>query len=92
MTPEQKKIEAAGAALLPESKRDAFYLGAISPEAKNYWQKGMYTGKEVLSLLKRIGREITYPETYYEPVDTDENDDKYFNGEVEDWFEQNKKK
>ena len=92
MTAEQKKIEEAGKSLLPEGKRDAFFLGAISPQAKEYWQKGMYTEEEVLSLLKRVGREITYPETYYEPVDTDENNDKYFNGEVEDWFEQNKKK
>lgn len=105
MTPEEKKIEevANNHCLYERGNCDEddrlcnlsdhmFVIGAKSDAAKEYWQKGMYTEEEVLLLLKRVGKEISYPETYYEPSDTDENNDKYFDSEIEDWFNQNKKK
>ena len=88
MTPEQKKIETAGAALLSESKRDAFYLGAISPEAKNYWQKGMYTEEEVLALFENWLNTKINEELMVISGELDCLEGVTFS----DWFERNKKK
>ena len=54
-------------------------FGAKSPEAKAYWQKGMYTEEEVYSLIKKYHAVFAT----YSTMNLDLTDK---------WFEQNKKK
>ena len=71
-----------------EQKKESFIAGAKSDAAKNYWQKGMYTEEEVLTLFEnwlntKINEELM--------VISGELD--YLEGVTfSDWFEQNKKK
>lgn len=72
----------------PESGREhgsesSFRDGALSPEAKEYWQQGLYTEEEV----KRMSRNAFHNGLSTSPLSYD-YDGNYF----EKWFEQNKKK
>lgn len=62
---------------------NAFIVGAKSPEAKQYWQQGMYSEEEVLNLI-RDAIEYGYNACY----------DKKGIGDVmiNKWIEENKKK
>lgn len=55
---------------------DTFIQATLSPEAKEYWQQGMYTEEEVLVLLFAYMWNSVGPNTLT----------------VSEWFEQNKKK
>ena len=55
----EKKIEEAAKMYVAKNRQiaseesiESFIDGAKSPEAKEYWQHGMYTEKEVFELLK----------------------------------------
>ena len=52
----------------------------------------LYTEDEVKALLLKCQKEVIYPETYYEPCNSDELNKTTFLKEFNDWFEQNKKK
>jgi hypothetical protein len=58
----------------------AFEEGALSPEAKEYWQQEMYTKEEILKLLNKYTRYVQ---------DQDINEAGIF---PDKWLEQNKKK
>ena len=51
-----------------------------------------YTEEEVKHLLLKCQSEVLYPETHYEPCNSDEDNEKIFLSEFSEWFEQNKKK
>lgn len=98
MTPElEKKIEQAAklycqdlyhGEFLTMVIKEVFILGAKSPEAKEYWQKGMYTEEEVKKLIAlKYMRDYNdeYPEYLSMTIEESLN-------EIGDWFEQNKKK
>jgi hypothetical protein len=61
----------------------AFIIGAKSPEAKEYWQKGMYTEEEVKELFINRSKKFS---TSVEPFNA------ILLKQDLDWFEQNKKK
>ena len=81
----EKKIEeAAKKSSMDYDSRDytydiakqEFIIGAKSPEAKEYWQQGMYTEEEVTTLINRLLEFIAH----HEP------------SEWKKWLDQNKKK
>lgn len=50
----EEKIEEAAEKIwtwMAQPQRDAFVLGAKSPEAKEYWQQGMWTPQQVIEML-----------------------------------------
>lgn len=68
------------------SKYDAFIIGAESPEAKEYWQQGMYTDDEVCILLSK------WTNVILDWFDSVLDGDKPTKPNLLEWFEQNKKK
>lgn len=63
-----------------------FIVGAKSPEAKQYWQQGMYSEEEVEILcLKAINDSLTSVNRFMNNSDCELIDQNI-------WFEQNKKK
>lgn len=64
-----------------EFHAEDFVKGAISPEAKEYWQEGMYTEEEVQELLHNCL-------IYCNAFSTTERIRSFLKA----WFEQNKKK
>ena len=60
----------------------AFISGAKSPEAKAFHTKGMYSEEEVKVMIKEFGYHINRKYNPQHPIV----------GEVNEWFEQNKKK
>lgn len=59
----------------------AWEAGAKSPEAKEYWQKGMYSEEKVKELFKEFRRNFQL----YRCI-------QILDSDFEKWFEQNKKK
>lgn len=83
----EKKIEVGAIRALPQLEhiinslskaREIWIDGAKSPEAKEYWQQGMYNGNEVKEIVMKFNEEVS--QHYW---------DKEFDNK---WFEQNKKK
>lgn len=56
--------------IMPKCVKDAFINGAKSPEAKEYWQKGMYSEEELLDLTDefswRHDKSVTFREWFNE--------------------------
>lgn len=60
----------------------SFEKGAKSPEAKAFHTKGMYSEEEVKNTIREFGHHINRKYNPQHPIV----------GEVNEWFEQNKKK
>lgn len=75
---EEAAIESSNGSWNESDWTSGFIYGAKSPEAKEYWQQGMYSEEEVKRLCSKAWL-----------IKGDINDLIY---QFDNWFEQNKKK
>lgn len=53
-------------------------------KVKDSWNK-----EEVIKLINKVVIEVKYPETYYDPCNSDEENDNIFNKEISQWINNN---